>query len=139
MKPVLSGHSKIDKTKVLKPCGSLMQVKVLQNAPREHSAILLTCIKRLLVLKTFLFLSSLNGRFRQVLLYTVKHQKFIVLNKVKEIISIQRVKIISSHYYFCSFSASSGPIRAYCEEMMLGKLGVFHANQISPCVYLHLN
>ena len=118
MKPVLSGHSKIDKTKVLKPCGSLMQVKVLQNAPREHSAILLTCIKRLLVLKTFLFLSSLSGRFRQVLLYTVKHQKFIVLNKVKEIISIQRVKIISSHCYFCSFSASSGPIRAYCEQMM---------------------
>ena len=27
VKPVLSGHSKIDKAKVLKPCGSLMQVK----------------------------------------------------------------------------------------------------------------
>ena len=27
VKPVLSGHSKIDKTKDLKPCGSLMQVK----------------------------------------------------------------------------------------------------------------
>ena len=27
--------------------------KVLQNAPWEHSAILLTCIKRLLVMKTF--------------------------------------------------------------------------------------
>ena len=27
VKPVLSSHSKIDKTKVLKPCGSLMQVK----------------------------------------------------------------------------------------------------------------
>ena len=27
MKPVLSGHSKIDKTKVVKPCSSLMQVK----------------------------------------------------------------------------------------------------------------
>ena len=25
VKPVLSGHSKIDKTKVLKPCGSSMQ------------------------------------------------------------------------------------------------------------------
>ena len=68
-KPVLNGHSKIDKTKVLKPCGSLMQVKVLQNAPLEHSVILLTCIKRLLVLKTY-FLSSLSGRLRQVLLYT---------------------------------------------------------------------
>ena len=27
VKPVLRGHSKIDKTKVLKPCGSSMQVK----------------------------------------------------------------------------------------------------------------
>ena len=27
VKPVLSGHLKIGKTKVLKPCGSLMQVK----------------------------------------------------------------------------------------------------------------
>ena len=27
VKPVLSGHSKIDKTKVLKPCGSSMQVE----------------------------------------------------------------------------------------------------------------
>ena len=27
MKPVLNGHSEIDKTKVLKPCGSLMQFK----------------------------------------------------------------------------------------------------------------
>ena len=27
VKQVLSGHSKIDKTKVLKPCGSAMQVK----------------------------------------------------------------------------------------------------------------
>ena len=44
VKPVLSGYSKIDKTKVLKLCDSLMQVKVLQNAP------LLTCIKRLLFL-----------------------------------------------------------------------------------------
>ena len=45
MKPVLSDYSKIDKTKVLNTSGSLVQVKILQNAPLEHSAILLTCIK----------------------------------------------------------------------------------------------
>ena len=50
-KPVLSGHSNIDKAKVLKTNASLMKVKVLQNALLEHSAILLTCIKRLSVLK----------------------------------------------------------------------------------------
>ena len=42
MKPVLSGHSKIDKTKVLMANGSLMKVESIG----EHSAILLTCIKR---------------------------------------------------------------------------------------------
>ena len=41
VKPV----SKIDKT-ILKTNGSLMKVKVLQNALLEHSAILLTCIKQ---------------------------------------------------------------------------------------------
>ena len=43
VKPVLSGHSKIDKTKVLKTNGSLMKVERLLL---EHSAILLTCIKQ---------------------------------------------------------------------------------------------
>ena len=33
VKPVLSGHSKKDKTKILITNGSLMKVKVLQNAP----------------------------------------------------------------------------------------------------------
>ena len=45
VEPVLSGHSKIDKTKVLKTNGSLMNVEILQNALLGHSAILLTCIK----------------------------------------------------------------------------------------------
>ena len=45
VKPVLRGHSKIDKTKFLKPCGSLMQVGSIVER-LEHSAILLTSIKR---------------------------------------------------------------------------------------------
>ena len=32
VKPVFSGHSKIDETKILITDGNLMQVKVLQNA-----------------------------------------------------------------------------------------------------------
>ena len=43
VKAVLSGHSKIDKTQVLKTNGSLMKV---ENTLFEHSAILLTCIKQ---------------------------------------------------------------------------------------------
>ena len=52
VKPVISGHSKIDKTKVLKINGSLMKVESIaecskmQNALLKHSAILLTCIKQ---------------------------------------------------------------------------------------------
>ena len=40
----------------------------MQNAPREHSAIVLTLNKLLFVFKTFLFCLFLSGRLRQVLL-----------------------------------------------------------------------
>ena len=43
VKPVLSGHSKKVKTKVLKTNGSLMKVESI--AELEHCAILFTCIK----------------------------------------------------------------------------------------------
>ena len=49
-----------------------MQVKVLQNAPREQSAIFSTFIKLPFVFKTF-FCLYLSGRLRQILLY-YKHQ-----------------------------------------------------------------
>ena len=42
VKPVLSDHSRIDKTKVLMENGSLIKVEI----PLEHSAILSSCIKR---------------------------------------------------------------------------------------------
>ena len=53
VKPVLSGHSKIDKTKVLMPNGSLMKVESIAECSVEHSAIPLTCTMRLSVLKTY--------------------------------------------------------------------------------------
>ena len=43
VKHVLSGHSKLDKTKVLKTNGSLIKVESIAEC-LEHSAILLTCI-----------------------------------------------------------------------------------------------
>ena len=48
VKPVLGGHLKIVKTKILMENGSLMKVESIL----EHSAMLLTCIKRPSVLKT---------------------------------------------------------------------------------------
>ena len=45
VKPILSSHSKIDKTKVFMANGSLMKVNSIAECS-EHSAILLTCIKR---------------------------------------------------------------------------------------------
>ena len=73
-KNVLSGHSK-RRQKVFKADFCLIsRSKVLQNAPREHSAILSTFIKLPFVFKFFV-LSILSGRFRQVLLYVyVTHQ-----------------------------------------------------------------
>ena len=57
VKPVLSGHSKIDKTKVLKTNGSLMRLKVLQN----HKVII--------GLENQFLVFFFSGRLRQVLLY----------------------------------------------------------------------
>ena len=79
VKPVLSSHSKVDKTKVLKPCGTLMHGK----STREHSAILLTWINRYTVkvskgakirnrynqVPHLLFCLLLSDRLRQILLY----------------------------------------------------------------------
>ena len=60
---------KEDQKLVFKTDYHLMQVKILQNAPREHSAILLTFIKLPFVFKTFVFCLFLSGCLRQVLLY----------------------------------------------------------------------
>ena len=51
VKPVLSGKSNKDQKMVFKTDYRLMQVKVLQNAPREHSAILSTYIKLSFVIR----------------------------------------------------------------------------------------
>ena len=63
--PVLCNYSKIDKTKVLKIYGSLVQVESIAECSRalEHSAILLTSL-----LKTK-FWSFLSGCLRQVIMY----------------------------------------------------------------------
>ena len=54
VKPDLISHSKIDKTKALKTGGSLVQESIA-NAPM-HSAVLSICIKRLSVLKTYVWI-----------------------------------------------------------------------------------
>ena len=45
VKPVFGGHSEIDKTEILTTNGSLMKVESIAKC-LEHSAIILTCIKR---------------------------------------------------------------------------------------------
>ena len=64
----------IDKANILMTDGSLMKVEsIAECSPLEHSAILLTCIKRQLVLKTNLCFFE-SGRFTQVLLYILVQQ-----------------------------------------------------------------
>ena len=47
VKPVIRRHLKIDKKKVFMENGSLMKVEgICRMIPLEHSAILMTCIKR---------------------------------------------------------------------------------------------
>ena len=53
--------------------GSLMKVESIAECSMEHSAILLTCIKRQLVLKTIFFCLFESGRFKQVVLYKETH------------------------------------------------------------------
>ena len=53
IKPVLSGNSNTDKTKILMTNGSLMKVESIAECSKEHSAILLISIKRLSFLKTY--------------------------------------------------------------------------------------
>ena len=52
VKPVLSGHSKKNNQRSQRQVVAQCSSKVLQNAAVVHSAILLTCIKQLSVLKT---------------------------------------------------------------------------------------
>ena len=55
VKPVLSSHSKIGKTKVLKTGGSLMQVLSIAECSPAAFSNTLTCIKWLSVLKILSF------------------------------------------------------------------------------------
>ena len=50
------GGLKKGKTRALKTDGSLMQVEILQNTPREYSAIHSTCNKLSPVLKAFVLI-----------------------------------------------------------------------------------
>ena len=45
VKPVLSGHSKNDKTNILTKNGSIMKSERIAKCSLEHSTILLNCIK----------------------------------------------------------------------------------------------
>ena len=73
VKPVLSGHSKIDKTKILTTNGSLMKVEsIAYNTFDMHLAII--------GLETQFLVFFLSDRLRQVLLQTyVKINKFLSL------------------------------------------------------------
>ena len=69
VKPVLSGHSKIDKTNVLKPCGTLMQVKsIAECSPWSILQYSWPAFRDNWSWKPIFDLFK-SGRLRQVLLY----------------------------------------------------------------------
>ena len=72
VKPVLSGHSNIDETKVLKPCGSLMQVEsIAECSPWSILKYFWTALSDNWSWKPIFGLFD-SGCLRQVLLYCIK-------------------------------------------------------------------
>ena len=83
VKPVLSGHSKRRPTigflrQIITKCRS----KVLQNAPREHSAILSTFIKLPFVFKTFV-LPTCIFEWPLKTGFTVNHNDMVYILEVR--------------------------------------------------------
>ena len=68
VKPVLSGHSKIDKTKALKSCGSFMQVKSTAECSRGAFCSTFDLHYAIIGLEFLGFSLLLSGCLRQVLL-----------------------------------------------------------------------
>ena len=68
---VLSGHPKIDKTKVLQTNGSLMQVKSIAECSLGAFCNTFDLHKTIIGLEYKFLVFSLSGCLRQVLLYTV--------------------------------------------------------------------
>ena len=69
MKPVLSGHSKIDKTKVLKTNGSLMKVESIAECSLGAFCKTFDLHKAIIGLENHSLVFFLSGCRRQVLLY----------------------------------------------------------------------
>ena len=77
VKPDLSGHSKrIPKIGLARPITALCRSKVLQNAPREHCAILSTFIKLPFVFKAFI-LSIFEWLLKTCFTLVQQHSKFL--------------------------------------------------------------
>ena len=89
--PVLSRHSKKDQKLVFMTDNRLMQDKVLQNAPREHSTILLTFIKLQFVINTLVLsifewplktgFTVLVKTFEPVSMYLAFTESYLVSNQ----------------------------------------------------------
>ena len=68
VKPVLSGHSKIDKTKVLKTNGSLMNVESIAECSLGAFCNTFYLHQAVIGLENHILVFSLSGCLRQVLL-----------------------------------------------------------------------
>ena len=84
---MLSIHSKENQKLVFKTNYCLIPVKVLQNDPREHSAILLTCIKLSSVFKTIVFS-----------IFEWPHRKGFTVYMVKSLLSCKMILISNKSY-----------------------------------------
>ena len=69
VKPILSGHSKIEKTKVLKTNGSLMKVESIAECSKRAFCNTFDLHSTIIFLENQILVFFLSGPLRQVLLY----------------------------------------------------------------------
>ena len=80
VKPLLSGHSKIDKTKVFNTNGSLMKVESIAECSLGAFCNTFDLHKAIIGCENKFLDFFLSGRLRQVLLYLIKSlEKYITL------------------------------------------------------------
>ena len=96
-----------------------MQVKVLQNAQREHSAILSTFIKLPFFIKIFVFSIFEWPFYTGFTVCTMNQPKFVVSNKMDNVINIQWVVYLSIFGYIQRVVIDTLPLIIYFGQLYL--------------------
>ena len=128
VKPVLSGHSKIDKTKVSKTDGSLMQVKSIAECSLGAFCNIFDLHYVIIDHENQFLVFSLSGRFRQVFFFfffwCFDHLFYKPLLQFTLIAQRQLSGCLQFIYISLSFSHSYSHLTLILQQLMYNYLGV---------------